>query len=152
MPDFTKIYNVTNIFGAAGPTGSLDVPAATKMLSMKDTADLVPNLDDIIPSQQNPTYTFWDQPGGTLGVMANHSLEDVYAAQAKTPGFTSNGAVEAFTDSAKVYLTGKGDLQLFQIATNPPNPIRVRVAPPLAPPAMVPAPVVPSPDPVPVGP
>lgn len=100
-------FRITHVVTAGSPVGELasGLPATVRLLSLENTADIVPALDGVPnPDRPNVTTVRADVPHGSIG--ADHNLMDSYQPVAVGAQTAGSGSVEAFEHSARGFLTG----------------------------------------------
>jgi hypothetical protein len=114
-------FRITHVVTAGSPVGALasGLPSTVQLLSLENTADLVPALDSAPnPDLPNVVTVRANEQHGSIG--ANHDLDTSYepeAVQAQTAG---SGSVDAFLRGAHGFLSGDSmSTHAYQITRRP---------------------------------
>jgi hypothetical protein len=114
-------FRITHVVTAGSPVGALaaDLPANVQLLSLENTADIVPALDDVPnPDRPNVTTVRADEPHGSIG--ANHDLLQSYEPEAVSAQNADSGSVDAFLHSADGFLSSDTmSTHAYQVTRSP---------------------------------
>lgn len=95
-------YDVTNVLTAGSPIGGMHAPSSVHVLSLENTADVVPSLDgasnEATPNHTTVTFT---KDGHTIGI--NHGIDTSYEAGAAAVDASDDPSLVAWKDSASAF-------------------------------------------------
>lgn len=114
-------FRITHVVTAGSPVGDLakGLPSNVALLSLENTADVVPALDNAPnPDLRNVVTVRERQQHGSIH--ANHSLEQSYEPEAVDTQTAGNGSVDAFLAGAHGFLSGSSmTTHAYQISRAP---------------------------------
>jgi hypothetical protein len=115
----SKEFNVTHVVTAASPVARFDIPESVKVLSLENEHDLVPRLDGAgNPDRPNRVTVSFAQQNG--GIVANHSMHDVYLPVAPLVDRSTDPSVAAYRESAAAFFDGTAvESKVYEITRTP---------------------------------
>ena len=114
-------FRITHVVTAGSPVGGIvgELPGNVQLLSLENTADIVPALDGLPnPERVNVTTVRVSEQHGSIG--ANHDLQQSYEPAAVSAQTAGDGSVDAFLHGAAGFLSGdRMTTHAYQITRSP---------------------------------
>jgi hypothetical protein len=98
-------FRITHVVTAGSPVGDLarSLPARVSLLSLENSADIVPALDGTAnPDRRNVTTVRVTNERGSIG--ADHDLDNVYVPEAVAADVAGDRSIDAFVHGARGFL------------------------------------------------
>lgn len=114
-------FRITHVVTAGSPVGVLagNLPSNVQLLSLENTADIVPGLDGA-PNPDRPDVVTVRETQQHGSISANHSLDQSYEPEAVDAQMAGNGSVDAFMAGAHGFLSGTAmTTHAYQITRTP---------------------------------